>query len=122
MIAIVGQERFLELNSKLEQNPQLALASYKFKHPPISERAYSGGVSEIIDNAITEGVERDEVLLLLGSPDHAYFNGSKFEQNTYGWYETWGYNTGPVSGYVVHFSKDGHVVQSFKAVDSPGVP
>ena len=104
-IACVAQERSDQLQAMLAQKPQLALASYQFKNPPASvERGdyWRSGPLETIDKAIGEGMKRDEVLLLLGSPDRIHYSPAN-EQGPFGGDESWYYDTSPVGGYCVTF-------------------
>ena len=105
-IACVTQERSGQLHRMLGQRPELASASYRFKNPPCRERPkYNRALP-----TIREGAERDEVLLLLGSPDWIYSPGLG-EQKIHNRDETWAYVTSPVGEYNVHFL-NGIVVES----------
>ena len=117
-IAIVSQARLNQLNSMLRANPQLALASYKFKHPAASPRGRAITRSEYlneIDRAISTGCSPEEVLFLLGSPDCVG------RSNRGGPDQQWLYETGPVSSYSIYF-KDGIVVSKARGGDSPWPP
>jgi hypothetical protein len=109
-IACVPQERSDQLHAMLRQNTELALASYRFKHPPSTSEvpSYQRRVVKVIDDAIKQGTKQDEVLLLLGSPDTVSYH-SAGQQKTYGCDETWLFETSPVGGYSVSF-KNGRVV------------
>jgi hypothetical protein len=113
-IGIVSPARFDYLNLILQQNPELALASYKFKHPPLSElpAVARSRYLAVLDEAIKKGTKWDKVLLLLGSPDILGYNESRYFE----WNEEWYYETGPVSSYNIFF-KDGCVVNKAKSVD-----
>jgi len=103
IIAMVLPERKKELNSIYEKDPKLALASYKFRHPPTSWKTKNiirAGNLGIIDQAIHIGCRRDKILLLLGSPDIVGINKTSTRN------ESWHYNTGPVSGYYLKFKND----------------
>ncbi|MCP4612773.1 MAG: hypothetical protein GY845_29100 [Planctomycetes bacterium] len=113
-IGIVSPARFDYLNLMLQQNPELALASYKFKHPPLSELPAVARLRylAVLDEAIKKGTKWDQVLLLLGSPDILGYNKSEY----FDWNEEWHYEMGPVSSYNIFF-KDGYVVDKVKSVD-----
>lgn len=105
-IACVTQERYDQLHMMLSKNPELALASYKFKNPPSAMELpkyrrvdYS---FKKIDEFIKEGTKQDEVLLLLGSPDAIYYSASSEGRR---WDEEWFYETSPAGGYYVMFKK-----------------
>jgi len=106
-IGMVSPARFEYLNLKLQQNPELALASYKFKHPPLSElpAVARSRYLAALDETIKKGIKWDQVLLLLGSPDILGYNESKY----FDWNEEWYYETGLVSSYNIFF-KEGCVV------------
>jgi len=107
----VTEERANQLHKILQDKPELALASYKFKNPPsaIEMPKYKRSVPKIIDEAIKKGARQDEVLFLLGSPDMTEHTTIGM-QKTYGWDETWDYETSPAGGYYIHF-KNGRVVR-----------
>ena len=115
-LGLVSLARLAHLNSMLQQNPELALASYKFRHPPLSEfpTAARSRYLPALDEAINKGTKWDEVLLLLGSPDIIGYNQSKY----FDWNQEWHYETGPVSSYNINF-KDGRLVGKIEAVDKP---
>jgi len=119
-IACITQERSDQLHTTLWQNPELAFASYRFKNPPsaIEMPKYKRIVPKIIDEALKKGTRQDEVLLLLGSPDIAGL-ATKGMQKTYGWDETWDYQTSPVGGYYIHF-KNGLIVRKGYHADWSG--
>jgi len=110
-IACVTQERFDQLHRMLRQNQQLAFAAYRLKNPPCVEhpKYRRSGLDEIA-TALRNGARQDEVLLLLGSPDWASY-ASPGVRTTYGWDETWAYETSPVGEFCVCF-KDGRVVRA----------
>ena len=103
-IACVSPQRYDQLHLMLREKPELALASYRFKNPPVNEFSkYTRARSvDIIDEAIQKGTEQDEVLLLLGSPDRVSYE-SPGATKRLGWEETWFYETSPAGGYHVHF-------------------
>jgi len=110
-IMCVSQQRFDHLHKMLRENLELAFASYRFKNTlsAIEMPKYQRSVPRVIDETIKKGTKQDEVLWLLGSPDIAGHT-TIGEQKTYGWDEEWTYETGPASGYIIHF-KNGHVVR-----------
>jgi len=114
-IGMVSSARFEYLNLMLQQNPELALTSHKFRHPPLSElpAVARSRYLAALDEAIKKGTKWDQVLLLLGSPDILGYNQSKY----FDWNEEWHYETGPVSSYNIHF-KDGKVVGRVKSFDT----
>lgn len=114
-IGMVSPARFEYLNLMLQQNPELALASYKFKHPPLSElpAVARSRYLATLDEAIKKGTRWDQVLLLLGSPDIVGPNAS----NYFCWNEEWYYETGPVSSYNIFF-KEGCVVNKVEGGDA----
>lgn len=122
-IACVTQERSDQLRMMLRQKPKLALASYAFRNPPSGreDAKYHRRVPAIIDAAIENGTKRDEVLLLLGSPD-IVSRLSAGQQKTYGCDQTWLFETSPVGGYSVSFKNGGVVGKTFYAQcgDPPG--
>jgi len=108
-VACISKERFGELNSVLRGNPELALASCKFKHPLLSETpsATRSRYLDKIKKAIKKGTQRDEVLFLLGSPDIVGHTSSTYHDYD----ETWLYSTGPASDYGIRF-KNGSVIRA----------
>jgi hypothetical protein len=112
-IMLVTEERYNHLHKILHDNPELALASYKFKNPPsaIEFPEYRrNGYLDRIDKAVKIGAGMDEVLLLLGSPDTAIAGYTSTEgQKIYGYDDEWLYETSPAGDYSVHF-KNGRVV------------
>lgn len=121
-IACVSWQRCDQLHMMLSKNPELALASYKFKHPPdareIPEQRRS--VAKIVDEAIEKGAPYDKVLWLLGSPD-IIAHATAGERKTFGWWDQrWHYETSPVGGYGVMF-KNGRVVKKMRYADWNGV-
>ena len=119
-IMCVSQQRSEHLHKMLQENRELAFASYRFKNPPsaIEMPKYRRSVPKIIDEAIKKGIGQDEVLLLLGSPDIAGY-ATIGEQKTYGWDETWDYETSAAGGYYIHF-KNGCVVRKGYHADLSG--
>ena len=105
-IACVTQERYDQLHMMLSKNPELALASYKFKNPPSSTEFPKYRRTDCslkkINEFIKEGTKQDEVLLLLGSPDAIYYSTSSEGRR---WDEEWFYETSPAGGYYVMFKK-----------------
>lgn len=115
-IACVTQERYDQLSARLRKNTDLALAGYRFKNPPSAreDAKYHRSVAKIIDEAIRKGTRRDEVLLLLGSPDSVYYSQKDEVQSCD---EEWSFETSPVGGYIVRF-KNGCVVWKGEVFDS----
>jgi hypothetical protein len=115
----VTEQRGNQLYEILQQNPELALASYEFKNPPVIEMPkHRRSVPKIIDEAIKIGVGMDEVLLLLGSPDIAGHMSANW-QKIYGYDDEWFYETSPVGGYYIDF-KNGCVVRKGYHADCSG--
>ena len=120
-VACVTPERHDQLHKILWEDPKLALASYRFKNPPLGEQEPKYRRAKYlwtIDEAISIGSEQDEVLLLLGSPDTVGY-ATPGLQEIHGYDEEWFYETSPVGGYYVQF-KNGCVVRKGKHADSPG--
>ena len=118
-VALVAQQRYDQLHLILLENPELALASYRFKNPPAASEIprYRRSIPRIIDKAVEEGAGQDEVLLLLGSPD-IVARATIGELKAFGWWdESWDYETSPVGGYKVMF-KNGRVVKKMFYADS----
>ena len=121
-IMLVTEERYNQLHKILHDNPELALASYKFKNPPSACEMpkYRRSFPQIIDKAVKIGAGMDEVLLLLGSPDTAIARYTSTEgQKIYSWDDEWLYETSPAGGCSVHF-KNGRVVSKAMCGDWSG--
>jgi hypothetical protein len=119
VIACVTQERWDQLRAMLRQDPQLAAASYQFKHPPCVEypRYYRNESLEVIASRAQQDIGQDEVLLLLGPPDLRGLS-TPGEERVYGWDESWLYETSPSASFSVHF-KDGRVIATHQHRDGP---
>lgn len=91
-----------------KDNPQLELASYKMKHPPVSEPPMWQRPVKYFDNYIKIGMLYDEILFLMGSPD--WFS---HESDTMLWH----YETSPNGGFSIDFV-DGRVVRKGFSFDS----
>jgi len=105
----------------LLKNPELALASYKFKNPPAAREMpkQRRSVDKIVDEAIEKGTPCDKVLWVLGSPDRIT-PATEGERKAFGWWdESWLYETSPVAMYVVRF-KNGRVVKKMSCADWNG--
>jgi hypothetical protein len=106
LVSVMSSERWGELNSLFKDNPKLKLASYQMKHPTNSEFAKYGRPLEYFDQYIKVGMPYDEVLCLMGSPDHS---GRDNKQ--------WGWDTSPVGGFWIRF-ENGKVVSKGFSFDS----
>lgn len=121
-IACVSWQRLDQLHMMLSKNPELALASYKFKHPPSAKEMpkQRRSVAKIVDEAIEKGAPYDKVLFLLGSPD-IIAPATAGQRKAFGWWDqSWLYETSPVATYVVKF-KGGRVVKKMRCADWNGV-
>lgn len=117
-IACVSHQRLDQLHMMLSKNPDLALASYKFKHPPAAREApkQRRTVAKIVDEAIEKGAPYDKVLLLLGSPDRVT-PATAGKPTTFGWWgQSWHYETSPVGAFVVMF-ENGSLVKKIHHAD-----
>ena len=120
-VTCVSWQRHDQLHMILLKNPELALASYKFRNPPAAREMAKQrrSVPKILDEAIEEGAPYDKVLFLLGSPD-ILANATEGRRRTFGWDQEWFYETNPVGGYTVMF-KNGCVVKKVRPTDWNGI-
>jgi len=120
-VTCVSLQRHDQLSMMLLKNPELALASYKFKNPPVARETAKQrrAVAKILDEAIEEGAPYDKVLFLLGSPG-ILANTTEGRRKTFGWDQEWFYETNPVGGYAVMF-KNGCVFKKFRPTDWNGI-
>lgn len=100
----VNSKRNDELHSLFHNKPELELASYRFRHPPLKEPpVYHPSLTPILKDAINNA-QPDVVLFLLGSPDFIS-TFKKDDRHILQWY----YIDGPVGGFLINFH-DGKVV------------
>jgi hypothetical protein len=119
-IMLVTEERANQIHKILHDNPELALASYKFKNPPSACEMpkYKRSIPQILDKAVNIGAGMDEVLLLLGPPDIAGYTSTD-GQKIYSYDDEWFYETSPAGDCSVHF-KNGRVVSKAMCGDWSG--
>ena len=116
LIAVVSEERLQASEKILTEDEQLARAVYEFQNPPFGEFskfARAEPASTII-KAIKIGMEQDEIIFLLGSPD-AVYSKDVFPQYD----EKWSYTLSPVKTISIAF-QNGKVTYAGTHVDCKG--